>query len=116
MAFQCSHAAGPDDTSAKVREQIRAFEAGTGRPSPYIQSVLAPDGRPVYLFTAPCCDIGNPLYDAEGRFICAPSGGFTGQGDGKCPAWVHDALREQRSRAPDATATAASGATSKSAP
>jgi hypothetical protein len=101
-------AAGSDDT-AKVREQIRAFESGTGRIPPSIRSVLAPDGKPAYLFTAPCCDIPNPLYDAEGRFICAPTGGFTGLGDGKCPDWVHDALRQQRPRTPAPAASAASG-------
>jgi len=39
----------------------------------------------VYLFTAPCCDQYNTLYDEECVSICAPSGGITGKGDGKCP-------------------------------
>jgi hypothetical protein len=25
------------------------------------------------------------LYDAAGKSMCAPDGGFSGQGDGKCP-------------------------------
>ncbi|HZX73217.1 MAG TPA: hypothetical protein VFE57_02270 [Cyclobacteriaceae bacterium] len=25
------------------------------------------------------------LVDSDGNYICAPSGGFTGSGDGKCP-------------------------------
>jgi hypothetical protein len=33
----------------------------------------------------PCCDIPSQLYDREGQVICAPDGGFTGAGDGKCP-------------------------------
>lgn len=63
-------------------------------------------GKPVYLVVQPCCDQFNPLYDAAGTVICAPSGGFTGQGDGKCPAglsrsarfetiWTHPQLRRQ---------------------
>ncbi|MEP6504081.1 MAG: hypothetical protein ABJD97_12165 [Betaproteobacteria bacterium] len=39
-----------------------------------------------YLVLAGCCDQFNPLLDARGVLICHPSGGFTGRGDGKCPA------------------------------
>ncbi|NOT51787.1 MAG: hypothetical protein HOP10_10990 [Chitinophagaceae bacterium] len=40
--------------------------------------------KKVYLFTAQCCDQYNMLYDDNCKAICAPSGGFTGSGDGKC--------------------------------
>lgn len=42
-------------------------------------------GKKVYLFTADCCDFYNIVYDDSCKRICAPSGGFTGGGDGKCP-------------------------------
>ncbi|CAF1094025.1 unnamed protein product [Adineta ricciae] len=38
-----------------------------------------------FLFSSNCCDQFNELYDEECNRICAPSGGFTGRGDGKCP-------------------------------
>ncbi len=38
-----------------------------------------------YYFTSDCCDQFNYLYDADCKLICAPDGGLTGQGDGKCP-------------------------------
>jgi uncharacterized protein DUF6970 len=38
----------------------------------------------VYLFSSPCCDQFNYVYDKNCRIICAPSGGITGQGDGGC--------------------------------
>lgn len=41
-------------------------------------------GRRVYLFQADCCDFLNIAYDEQCNRICAPSGGFTGGGDGKC--------------------------------
>jgi hypothetical protein len=41
-------------------------------------------GKKVYLFSAPCCDQFNMLYDENCNVLCAPSGGFTGRGDGKC--------------------------------
>lgn len=38
----------------------------------------------VYLFSSPCCDQYNMLYDGNCTALCAPSGGFTGRGDQKC--------------------------------
>jgi len=38
----------------------------------------------VYLFSSDCCDQYNTLYDEACNYICAPSGGFTGRGDGRC--------------------------------
>ncbi|MCO4095355.1 MAG: hypothetical protein HEQ37_19225 [Acidovorax sp.] len=46
------------------------------------------DGRNYWLIISPCCDMFNYLYNAEGQVLCAPSGGFTGQGDGRCPAGI----------------------------
>ncbi len=41
-------------------------------------------GQIVYLISPGCCDMFEELYDEECNYICAPSGGFTGKGDGKC--------------------------------
>lgn len=43
------------------------------------------NGRHVYLFSSNCCDQYNVLYDGNCNPVCAPSGGFAGKGDGKCP-------------------------------
>ena len=42
------------------------------------------NGKKVFLFTAPCCDFFNMVYDDSCKAVCAPSGGITGKGDGKC--------------------------------
>lgn len=42
-------------------------------------------GRRVYTISADCCDQYNTAYDECLNPICAPSGGFTGKGDGRCP-------------------------------
>ena len=42
------------------------------------------DGRKVYAISSNCCDFFNTVIDANCNYICAPSGGFTGRGDGKC--------------------------------
>jgi hypothetical protein len=38
----------------------------------------------VFLFSSDCCDQLNYLFDKDCHVICAPSGGITGNGDGKC--------------------------------
>lgn len=38
----------------------------------------------VYFIASGCCDFLDPLMDENGIQICAPSGGITGRGDGKC--------------------------------
>lgn len=38
----------------------------------------------VYYFTPVCCDVYSELYDKDCNRICAPDGGKTGRGDGKC--------------------------------
>ncbi len=41
--------------------------------------------KKTFLITAHCCDQYNTLYDENCTMICAPSGGFSGKGDEKCP-------------------------------
>ncbi|MEK8017249.1 MAG: pilin [Candidatus Parabeggiatoa sp.] len=42
------------------------------------------NGEAVYYVPPQCCDQYSTLYDACGKEICAPDGGITGKGDGKC--------------------------------
>jgi hypothetical protein len=42
------------------------------------------NGKTVYAFSSPCCDFFNPVYGSDCNYLCAPDGGFTGKGDGKC--------------------------------
>lgn len=44
----------------------------------------------VYYQPAPCCDMFSTLYDWNKNKICSPSGGTTGQGDGKCQDFSSD--------------------------
>ncbi len=41
-------------------------------------------GKKVYAISSNCCDFFNTVVDADCKYVCAPSGGFTGRGDGKC--------------------------------
>lgn len=46
-------------------------------------------GTSYYYLPPRCCDIPGKLFNAEGKAICAPDGGLTGKGDGRCPDFVH---------------------------
>ncbi len=48
-------------------------------------------GKRVFLFTADCCDQYNILFDENCHGFCAPSGGITGKGDGKCASFNKEA-------------------------
>jgi hypothetical protein len=70
---------------AWLQERLAIYEAA-GRQSPVIAvHAWTYKGQTVYEMLAGCCDRFNELYDASGRYLCAPGGGFTGMGDGKCP-------------------------------
>jgi hypothetical protein len=49
------------------------------------------EGKTAYLITSNCCDQYNSLVDSNCNVICAPSGGLTGKGDGKCNDFAHKA-------------------------
>lgn len=49
------------------------------------------DGRKVYLFSATCCDAFVEVLDASCTYVCSPSGGLTGTGDGKCAEFYQQA-------------------------
>jgi YHS domain-containing protein len=46
------------------------------------------DGSTYYYITSDCCDQYNYLYDENCNVVCAPDGGFTGNGDGNCPVFI----------------------------
>lgn len=51
------------------------------------------DGKIYYLTSSDVTDGLSSLYDSGGNYICAPSGGITGRGDGQCPEFVRKDLK-----------------------
>lgn len=51
-------------------------------------------GQTVYYVPPQCCDQFSTLYDASGNRVCAPDGGFTGRGDGRCPDFIAARTKE----------------------
>ncbi|MGI4884837.1 MAG: DUF6970 domain-containing protein [Janthinobacterium lividum] len=87
LAFQCSHAAsepGPQCT-ARIQTKIAELQAlPKGNPAYEVWQYTFRDQK-VYLVTASCCDEYITLYDECLNVLCAPSGGLSGRGDGRCP-------------------------------
>lgn len=80
-------------TSASVRQRIASFESDPQHRDARSITKVMYQGEAAYLFISPCCDHFNYLYDADGRKLCAPSGGFAGYGDGTCKAPFEPRLR-----------------------
>ena len=75
---------GIDSIPACVREVIDAgLKEEPSNPPVQVDEYLY-KGKKVYLFTAPCCDQFDQVYDVNCKKICAPTGGITGKGDGAC--------------------------------
>jgi hypothetical protein len=80
---------------AWVDKLIAQFERDpVGNPPQSIWSYEYND-QVVYFIPAQCCDMYSTLYDASGNVICAPDGGFTGKGDGRCPDFFSQRTNEQ---------------------
>jgi uncharacterized protein DUF6970 len=69
-----------------LRIRLADYDAQPGAAAPRAVYELPYGGGVAYYVQAGCCDQLDPLVDARGVLICYPSGGFTGRGDGKCPA------------------------------
>ena len=90
IGTQCArkmHGGAPSCIQQKI-DELKAMSQGN---PPAKITEYEYEGKRVYLLTKPCCDQYNELYDSNCNMICAPSGGLTGKGDGKCPGFEANA-------------------------
>jgi hypothetical protein len=83
------------DNPAWVHQMIEKFQnEPIGNPP---QSIWRYDyeGETVYYIPAQCCDKYSSLYDKDGKVICAPDGGISGRGDGRCPYFFQKRTEEK---------------------
>jgi hypothetical protein len=81
---QCARKMYGDAPSCLIEKLNEIRSEPVGNP-PAKLSEYEYNGKRVYLLIKPCCDQYNELYDSNCNYLCAPSGGLTGKGDGKCP-------------------------------
>lgn len=80
---KCRTAAAPS-IPVCIQEKIEAIKKQPRWNPPASVEEYNYNGRKVFLFSSPCCDQYNEAYDENCRYLCAPSGGYTGKGDQKC--------------------------------
>jgi hypothetical protein len=68
-----------------VKIKIRKIKREEVRNPPAIVWEWKVNGKTYYYITSDCCDQFNYLYDDNCKEVCAPDGGFSGEGDGNCP-------------------------------
>jgi len=68
-----------------IKELITSEESGPVANPPASLTLCEYKNQIVYYLPPRCCDIPSVLYSENGNVICAPDGGITGKGDGRCP-------------------------------
>ncbi len=81
----CIDPSSPNDDQEWIKSLIQKFQdEPVGNPPQSIWRYTY-HLQTVYFVPPQCCDQFSTLYDSDGKIICAPDGGFSGNGDGKCP-------------------------------
>lgn len=80
----CSAAVSPQAMPDWLRAKIEGFTAAPQGSAPDRVLSAQLEGRQYFYIPGACCDQFNGLYDESGQYLCAPDGGFSGRGDGKC--------------------------------
>ncbi|GAA4500578.1 hypothetical protein GCM10023172_21000 [Hymenobacter ginsengisoli] len=102
VAFQCGKkeaatptAPCPGNPDALARKIAELQAKPKGNPA-YAIWAYTWNGQQVYLASdQTCCDQYLTLYDACFNPLCAPSGGISGKGDGRCPDFYQQATNQQ---------------------
>ncbi len=91
LCIGCSGTTNPSDGNLRwIDAMIDTFQkAPLGNPP---QSIWRYEykGQTVYYVPAQCCDQFSSLFDGNGNLLCAPDGGISGQGDGRCPDFSNE--------------------------
>jgi len=95
IAQACDQPTPPHANPRWVSELIARYQAEpVGNPP---QSIWRYQyrGQTVYYIPPQCCDQYSQLFDAKGGLLCAPDGGLSGSGDGRCPEFFKERTEEQ---------------------
>jgi len=90
----CSQSVEPDNP-AWIDRMIERFQKEPAGNPPQSIWRYEYEGATVYYIPAQCCDQFSALYDRGGHIICAPDGGITGSGDGRCPDFFSKRTNEK---------------------
>lgn len=83
------------NTPECIEDKISAFSTKPKGSVPGEVYEYSYKGKRVFHFSPYCCDVYGELLDENCNYICAPNGGFTGGGDGKCTDFFTTALNKR---------------------
>ena len=94
LFFSCSHSTESANPAWVDQLIIKYENEPVGNPP---QSIWRYEykGQIVYYVPPQCCDQFSTLYYLNGNIRCAPDGGFTGTGDGRCPDFFTERTNER---------------------
>ena len=84
LAGPAACAAKPPATAVWLDNLVTEFKAEPVANPPHRIVRYRYQGQTVYYVPPSCCDRPSTLYDETGKRLCAPDGGMTGRGDGRC--------------------------------
>ena len=76
---------GASDAPACIDQLISSAQSAPVGYPPVSYYQCSYRGQTVYYTPPQCCDQFSKLYATDCTVICAPDGGYTGTGDGRCP-------------------------------
>jgi hypothetical protein len=85
----------PQDSPGWLRDLVQELATEPVANPPASITAFTYRDQTVYYLPPRCCDVFSVLYDASGVVLCAPDGGLTGRGDGRCPDFA-SARRDER--------------------
>ncbi|WP_258048922.1 DUF6970 domain-containing protein [Hymenobacter sp. NBH84] len=91
LLVECSK---DDSVPSAIQAKIAELKKNPKQNPPAVVYSYLYHGQVVYTISSDCCDQFNYLYDKDLNIICAPSGGLTGRGDGRCPDFAAAATQE----------------------
>lgn len=74
-----------------IQKKIATLQAQPKQNPPAHVEEYVYNGKSVFYFSSDCCDQYNYVYDEDCNVICAPDGGITGKGDGRCADFLEKA-------------------------
>lgn len=86
----CNKSNETDSVPSCIKAKIEMLKTAAIQNPPAAVWKWNVDGKNYYYITSGCCDQYNYLNDENCEVVCAPDGGFTGNGDGKCPDFNND--------------------------
>jgi len=95
FSFNCKQSTSPNENPEWIKGLIAKYQSDTVGNPPHSIWKYDYKGQTVYYVPQQCCDQPSTLYDVNGNLICAPDGGFSGQGDGRCTDFFQERKNEK---------------------